>query len=220
MVKKATPFLLLLAVGSFTVFINRSVGGPAFQPVAVGLVDMEKLLQNYEAFKRDDEGFRTRIVQIKLALNARRLLEKAEWDELDQLERKESEGKITAEEKARLQKLRQLTDERQAEIDSLRVKPNLTDEDRKRLTYLQTLQKDNESRLMELQQQKEQELGQIRESLTHYHRQRIRDAAAKVAQDLGLKLILYDQEEVVLYGDGSLNVTDQIVSRLNAGERK
>ncbi|MCS7224874.1 MAG: OmpH family outer membrane protein [Armatimonadetes bacterium] len=212
--------LVTLVVLPTASFIARSFSGPAVQPVAVGLVNIENLLKNYKAFVLDDERFRARVAQTKLSLAARRLLEKSEWDELDALEKKEGEGKLTPEENGRLEKLRKVTDERQAEMDRLRLKPSLSEEDKKRLAYLQNLQKENEPRLMEFQQQKELELAQIRESLTNFHRGKIREAAGQVAAQLGLKLILYDQEEVVLYSDSSLNVTDHVLAILNSEPKK
>jgi len=124
-----TAFVLAVAAWRAMTF------APAPQPVTLGLVDMQKLLEGYKALQEDDARFRQTAQRRQQMLEARELLEPKEWEELAALERKEMDGKLPDAERKRLEELRKLTDERRAEIDRLRLKGQLSDEERKRLEY-------------------------------------------------------------------------------------
>jgi len=191
---------------------------PTPQPVTLGLVDMQKLLDGYKALQEDDARFRQTAQRRQQMLDARELLEPKEWDELDALERKEMDGKLTDAERKRLEELRKLTDERRAEIDRLRLKGQLSDEERKRLEYLQNLQRTNQAKLKELFDKFRAELDEINQRITQMHRQRIRDAAKQVAQQLNLKLVLVGDEDAVLYAEPTLDITEQVLAILNSSK--
>ncbi len=191
---------------------------PAPQPVTLGLVDMQKLIEGYKALQEDDARYRQTVQRRQQMLEARELLEPKEWDELDALERKEADGKLTDSERKRLEELRKLTDQRRVEIDRLRLKGQLSEEERKRLEYLQNLQRTNQPKLQELADKFRQELEEINQRVVQMHRQRIRDAAKQVAQQLNLKLVLVSDEDNVLYADPALDITDQVLAILNSSK--
>lgn len=186
------------------------------QPVTIGLVDMEKLVANYQALKQDDEQYRQTVLRRQRMLEVRALLERKEWEELDALEQKAADGKLTDTQKKRLDELSKLSEQRLTELQHLQLKENKTEEERKRLEYLLNLQNSNRERLQKLMQQFEEELAKLNEILTARHRDRIREAAKQVAQQLNLKMIVVADEELVLYAEPSLDVTDKILEILNA----
>lgn len=188
------------------------------QPVTLGLVNMEKLLDNYQAYKQDDEQFRQTVQRRQKMLEIRTLLEAKEWEELDNLEQKESGGKITDAERKRLEELRKLSEQRFTELQHLQLKESKTDAERKRLEYLLNLQSSNREKLQKLMQKFEEELAKLNEILVTRHRDRIREAAKQVAQQLGLKIIMISQDDLVLYAETSLDVTDKILEILNSSK--
>jgi len=80
------------------------------------------------------------------------------------------------------------------------------------------LQNSNREKLQKLMQQFEEELAKLNEVLTARHRDRIREAAKQVAQQLGLKMVLISDEDLVLYAEPSLDVTDKVLEILNANK--
>ncbi len=186
------------------------------QPVTVGLVDMDKLVTNYQALKQDDEEYRQALLRRQKMLEVRLMLETKEWEELDALEKKEAEGKLSSTERNRLDELRKLSEQRLTELQHLQLKENKTDADRKRLEALINLQNTNRERLQRLMQQFEEELAKLNEVLTARHRNRIRSAAQQVAQQLGLKMVLIADDDLVLYAEPSLDITDKMLEILNA----
>lgn len=205
---------LVLAIPAW----RAMTAAPAPQPVTLGLVNMQKLIDGYKALQEDDARYRQAVQRRQQMLDARELLEPKEWDELDALERKEAEGKLTDSERKRLEELRKLTDQRRAEIDRLRLKGQLSEEERKRLEYLQNLQRTNQPKLQELADKFRQELDEINRRVTQMHHQRLRDAAKQVAQQLNLKLILVDDDDNILYAESTLDITDQVLAVLNSGK--
>jgi Skp family chaperone for outer membrane proteins len=151
-------------------------------------------------------------------LEVRALLEQKEWEELDALEQKEAEGKLTNAERRRLEELRKLSEQRLTELQHLQLKEGKTEQEKKRLEYLLNLQNSNREKLQKLMQQCEEELAKLNEVLTARHRDRLRDAAKQVAQQLGLKMVLIADEDLVLYAEPSLDVTDKVLEILNANK--
>lgn len=188
------------------------------QPVTLGLVNMEKLIANYQALKQDDEQYRQTVQRRQKMLEARVLLEAKEWEELDMLEQKEAEGKLTDAERKRLDELRKLSEQRFTELQHLQLKESKTDEERKRLEYLLNLQNSNREKLQKLMQKFEEELANLNEVLTKRHRDRIREAAKQVAQQLGLKMVIVADDDLVLYAEPSLDVTDKVLEILNSSK--
>lgn len=188
------------------------------QPITLGLVNMEKLLDNYQAYKQDDEQYRQTVYRRQKMLEARVLLEAKEWEELDNLEQKEADGKLTDVERKRLEELRKLSEQRFVELQHLQVKGSKTDAERKRLEYLLNLQNSNREKLQKLMQKFEDELAKLNEILTTRHRDRIREAAKQVAQQLGLKIVMISNDDLVLYAESNLDVTDKILEILNANK--
>lgn len=188
------------------------------QPVTLGLVDMEKLIANYQALKQDDEQYRQTVLRRQKMLEARALLEAKEWEELDKLEQKEADGKLTNAERKRLEELRKLSEQRSTELQHLQLKESKTDEERKRLEYLLNLQNSNREKLQKLMQKFEEELAKLNEILTTRHRDRIREAAKQVAQQLGLKMVIIADDDLVLYAEPNLDVTDKMLEILNASK--
>lgn len=188
----------------------------ATAPTALGLVDMEKLVANYQALKQDDEQYRQTVLRRQKMLETRALLEPKEWEELDNLEQKEAEGKLTDAERKRLEELRKLSEQRFTELQHLQLKESKTDEERKRLEYLLNLQNSNREKLQKLMQKFEEELAKLNEILTNRHRDRIREAAKQVAQQLGLNIVMIADDDLVLYAEPSLDVTDKVLEILNS----
>jgi len=191
---------------------------PANQPVTIGLVDMDKLVTSYQALKQDDEQYRQTILKRQRMLETRTLLEPKEWEELDALERKEGEGKLTDTERRRIEELRKLSEQRLTELQHLQLKADKTEAERKRLEYLLNLQSANREKLQRLMQQFEEELAQLNEVLIKRHRDRIREAAKQVAQQLDLKLVIVADDDLVLYSEPALDVTDKLLEILNANK--
>jgi Skp family chaperone for outer membrane proteins len=188
------------------------------QPVTIGLVDMAKLVANYQALKQDDEQYRQTVFRLQRMLEVRALLEQKEWEELDALEQKEAEGKLTDAERRRLDELRKLSDQRLTELQHLQLKESKTEQEKKRLEYLLNLKNSNSEKLQKLTQEFEKKIAELNEILTARHRDRIREAAKQVAQQLGLKMVLIADEDLVLYAEPSLDVTDKVLEILNANK--
>ncbi|MCX7642204.1 MAG: OmpH family outer membrane protein [Armatimonadetes bacterium] len=188
------------------------------QPVTIGLVDMEKLVANYQALKQDDEQYRQTVQRRQRMLEARALLEAKEWEELDNLEQKEAQGKLTDAERKRLEELRKLSEQRFTELQHLQLKESKNEQERKRLEYLLNLQNSNREKLQKLMQKFEEELTKLNEILTTRHRDRIREAAKQVAQQLGLKIVMIADDDLVLYAEPNLDVTDRMLEILNSNK--
>ncbi|MGQ9461846.1 MAG: OmpH family outer membrane protein [Candidatus Fervidibacter sp.] len=207
---------ILAACGILAFTAWRAMTFDSFnQPVTIGLVDMEKLVANYQALRQDDEQYRQTALRRQRMLEVRALLEGKEWEELDALEQKAADGKLTDTEKKRLDELSKLSEQRLTELQHLQLKENKTEEERKRLEYLLNLQNSNREKLQKLMQQFEEELAKLNEILTARHRDRIREAAKQVAQQLNLKMIVIANEDLVLYAEPNLDITDKMLEILN-----
>lgn len=190
---------------------------PFDQPLTLGLVDMDKLVKGYKTLQEDEAQYQQAVAKRKEMLRVRELLDKREWEELSSLEKK-GEEKLTGAERKRLDELRKLTEERQAEIQRLQLKTPLGEEERKRLEYLLNLLKSNQERLQEMAQQFERELMEINKIMTQDHTNRIKGAAKLVAEELKLKLITVVDDNLVLYFEPTLDVTDRLLTILNASK--
>ncbi|MGQ9518954.1 MAG: OmpH family outer membrane protein [Candidatus Fervidibacter sp.] len=207
---------ILAACGILAFTAWRAMTFDSFnQPVTIGLVDMEKLVANYQALRQDDEQYRQTALRRQRMLEVRALLEGKEWEELDALEQKAADGKLTDTEKKRLDELSKLSEQRLTELQHLQLKENKTEEERKRLEYLLNLQNSNREKLQKLMQQFEEELAKLNEILTARHRDKIREAAKQVAQQLNLKMIVIANEDLVLYAEPNLDITDKMLEILN-----
>ncbi|MCS7265274.1 MAG: OmpH family outer membrane protein [Armatimonadetes bacterium] len=188
------------------------------QPVTIGLVDMQRLIANYQALKQDDEQYRQTVLRRQKMIEVRTFLEPKEWEELDALEKKETEGKLNDSERKRLDELRKLSEQRFTELQHLQLKESKSEAERKRMEYLVNLQNTNREKLQNLMRKFEEELANLNEILTKRHRDRIREAATQVAQQLGLKIVMSSDDELVLYAEPSLDVTDKMLEILNSNK--
>jgi Skp family chaperone for outer membrane proteins len=111
-----------------------------------------------------------------------------------------------------------LSDQRLTELQHLQLKESKTEQEKKRLEYLLNLKNSNSEKLRKLTQEFEKKIAEINEILTARHRDRIREAAKQVAQQLGLKMVLIADEDLVLYAEPSLDVTDKVLEILNANK--
>ncbi len=213
---------LLIALVGFTALAftawRAMTFAPAHQPVTVGLVDMEKLVANYKALQEDDQRFKQLIARRRKMVEVRVLLEPKEWEELSALEQKEEQEKLTEAERKRIDELRKLTEQRQAEMERLRIKGQLSEDERKRLEYLQNLQRSNQERLQKMVSEIDKELGELNDIITRDHAKKIREAAKQVAQQSELRLVLVADQDLVLYSEPTLDVTDKVLEILNAGK--
>jgi Skp family chaperone for outer membrane proteins len=218
--KMLTRWVSVASVAALVILtaLRAMTFAPADQPLTLGLVDMQKLIDGYKALQEDDTRYRQTVQRRQQMLEVRELLEPKEWEELDALEQKEAENKLSDAERKRLEELRKLTEQRRAEIDRLRLKGQLTDEERKRLEYLQNVQRSNQPKLQALADKFRQELDEINRRVTQMHHNRIRDAAKQVAQQLGLKLVLIGDEDTVLYAEPTLDITERVLAILNSGK--
>ncbi|HID06009.1 MAG TPA: OmpH family outer membrane protein [Armatimonadetes bacterium] len=190
----------------------------------IAIVDMQRLLRDYRDFRKADEEYRAEIEARQRALAAREYLTRDEWRELDNLEAREREGKLTEKERKRLKELQQLSQQRRDRVNILMNK-KLTDEERKELERLQQIARGNELELQRLNERFTQELDTLLASYLNEHGRRIRAAVQTVAQRYGIKLVVARRggaeprnlfQEIVLYADPILEITQEVLSILNA----
>lgn len=201
--------LLALSLGLMTAPVQ---GEGAALPSNIGYVDVNTLLQNFEEYKQQNEGYKEFVRTRLIRRNQRVYLADGEWKELDELQAKDA-AKLTGQEKARIEELAGLSQTRDRELTDLRGLREPTPEQEKRRKELTERVKQNAKRIDELNAQFEKEVAEKEKALLDDLKERIRAAVERVSKEKGLVLVL--EKALILYGIEALDITQDVLARLN-----
>lgn len=224
------------AVPSLTAFALFLLSPPALCGEAspqqnkfmIAVVNMNKVVDEYAEFRKANEDYEAQVNWREQMLRVREMLKPDEWRELENLEALEREGRLNNEGRKRLGELKQISEERQNMLNLLMTR-KLTEEERKQLEELQEIRRSNEEKLKALRDKYVEEINKLRNAYLERFGKRIAEAIKTVAQRYGIKLViarridvewqaLFDEYEMVLYADPTLEITQEVLNILNASQ--
>ncbi|MCS6830205.1 MAG: OmpH family outer membrane protein [Armatimonadota bacterium] len=201
-------FSLLIAIAAVTML---TVGAWAQAPGAFGMVDLKRVVDEYEQRKTLESQLQQMRDQMRAKLQWRAnnlLLEEAEITEYENLA---SITNPTEQQKQRKQQIEQKSQQLNQELSQLRQKNPPTEQEVQRINQLTAIENRNKEALMQRQEQFEQELNARRDEMINQMLQDIRKAVAAVAQEKRLAVV-FDSTQV-LYA--SNDITSDVIRRLN-----
>jgi len=193
-----------------------SAGAQSAQPppaaVNFAVVDMDKVVSGYEAFKQANEEFRRYFMEVERQLEMNRRLRLLEDREVQELKDLRAAVVLTPEQKIRLQQLEALSAAREEELAALEQRgASLTPEEQARRETLTAIAAKRapevaaeERKLAEARQKRNEEMSAP-------FNQAIKNALEKVAKQNRVAVIF--SKEVVLWA--SLDLTEAVLGELN-----
>ena len=89
--------------------------------------------------------------------------------------------------------------------------------EKERTELMDQIQK-KQAEIVEFEQQTAETLGRRRQSVINLHNGEIQEMTKAIAKERGAKLVL-NQTTAVLYADDAIDVTDEVINRLNSSKK-
>lgn len=196
------------------VVLALSAVSAADQPSTVGKIDMERVFKEYMLYQQLTEqfnGFAQKLVS-RLEQRSKRysLLLDEEWGRLVELLDKGAAA--TPAERAALQELQKLNNDRDVELAKLEGLPEFTDAQKKRFQELAAKRTQARQGIEEMKLRVKQQIDERDAELTAQFNGKLQAAVEQVADELKLQVVV--QSQVVLFG--GIDITDQVITSLNA----
>ncbi len=204
-----------LVVGALTVLVWQRGLPTAQSQLKVGILNTAKILrevQNTAELRRTfDEQRRAYLELINLRQNFV-MLTGLEWADLRRLL---SRPQRTKSDEQRIQELRRISFEREAELQRLQQTPpdKLSPQERSRLEQLVQIWREGRADVERLKSLMDEELKRLEEQLNKLVDEKLQEAVRKVADQQGLDLVL-DRSVVYFVRGDCLDVTDAVLSAL------
>lgn len=200
----------LLAVG-----LLAALAAPAAaQEVKVGKIDVPRTLRAFEQFATHRREVEQRMAQLNAQLTERAerftLLLDEEWNKLQELRAKGQN--LSEAERAELDKLMKLSDERDRQLAELETKPERTEAERDQLNLLQSIKRQAQQGLKTMQERLGEELRQFDQEGSARIQEKFDAAVKQIAEAQGLTLVV--SSELVFFG--GTDITDAVIAALNA----
>ncbi len=200
----------LLAVG-----LLAALAAPAAaQEVKVGKIDVPRTLRAFEQFATHRRDVEQRMAQLNAQLTERAerftLLLDEEWNKLQELRAKGQN--LTEAERAELDKLMKLSDERDRQLAELETKEQRTEAERDQLNLLQSIKRQAQQGLKTMQERLGEELRQFDQEGSARIQEKFDAAVKQIAEAQGLTLVV--SSELVFFG--GTDITDAVIAALNA----
>jgi len=204
-----------LVVGALTVLVWQRGLPTAQSQLKVGILNTAKIsreVQSIAELRRTfDEQRRAYMELINLRQNFV-MLTGLEWADLRRLL---SRPQRTKSDEQRIQELRRISFEREAELQRLQQTPadKLSPQERSRLEQLVQIWREGRADVERLKSLMDEELKRLEEQLNKLVDEKLQEAVRKVADQQGLDLVL-DRSVVYFVRGDCLDVTDAVLSAL------
>jgi Skp family chaperone for outer membrane proteins len=204
-----------LVVGALTVLVWQRGLPTAQSQLKVGILNTAKIsreVQSIAELRRTfDEQRRAYMELINLRQNFV-MLTGLEWADLRRLL---SRPQRTKSDEQRIQELRRISFEREAELQRLQQTPpdKLSSQERSRLEQLVQIWREGRADVERLKSLMDEELKRLEEQLNKLVDEKLQEAVRKVADQQGLDLVL-DRSVVYFVRGDCLDVTDAVLSAL------
>ena len=204
-----------LVVGALTVLVWQRGLPTAQSQLKVGILNTAKIsreVQSIAELRRTfDEQRRAYMELINLRQNFV-MLTGLEWADLRRLL---SRPQRTKSDEQRIQELRRISFEREAELQRLQQTPpdKLSPQERSRLEQLVQIWREGRADVERLKSLMDEELKRLEEQLNKLVDEKLQEAVRKVADRQGLDLVL-DRSVVYFVRGDCLDVTDAVLSAL------
>jgi Skp family chaperone for outer membrane proteins len=204
-----------LVVGALTVLVWQRGLPTAQSQLKVGILNTVKIsreVQSIAELRRTfDEQRRVYMELINLRQNFV-MLTGLEWADLRRLL---SRPQRTKSDEQRIQELRRISFEREAELQRLQQTPpdKLSPQERSRLEQLVQIWREGRADVERLKSLMDEELKRLEEQLNKLVDEKLQEAVRKVADQQGLDLVL-DRSVVYFVRGDCLDVTDAVLSAL------
>lgn len=200
-----------VVVALVALLMMGALSRPSFaQAPQIGVVDMEKLAQNYKRYTEADTRVKQQIQTLNDQLNVRKMLDATESARFDELIVKQSRSKAEEDAFAALVKSGQ---DRNAEHIGLVGKATRTPEEEARLKVLND---QNAANVEGFQKISDRVFSDIQTSMKTQEddiTKQFKDTIAKVASDR--KLLLVVDTQLALWNAPGADITDEVLKRLN-----
>ena len=200
----------VLAVIAAALIMMGAMARPSFaQAQQIGVVDMDKLAQNYTRYKEADARVKAQIETLNEQIGARVLLDPTEGARFDELVVKQNRSK---DEEAAFQALVKAGLDRSAERTQLNGKTRSAEEE----TRLKTLNDMNAANVDAFRKISDKVFSDMQTSMKAQEdeiTQQFKDTIAKVAADR--KLLLVVDTDIALWHAPAADITDEVLKRLN-----
>jgi Skp family chaperone for outer membrane proteins len=213
------------ATAAITLVAALFISGPAHSAttnpspkIAVGVVDMSRVMneaKTVSALQTELKDMRDAQQKTLDNLYAGRLLNPDERTELETLQKTASPS---ATQTARITELTKLSDTREEELKRLSRLEKPTDADRARITELSNWLDKQNQRATQLREQYDNDTQQKVSDINQRAMDSVLGAVKAVAQDQGLALVV--EKQAVLFSIDSLDMTDEVLNRLNGTSAK
>ena len=181
-------------------------------PVAtVGVVDEDKLADGYEKYKAAVDALDKRAQELDQKMPAREFLSEEEGKNFDAIVAKD---KLTPAETTQLAGLVKSGMDKRAEYMSLIGKVNRTDADNNRMKTLQDTMSKNSGALREISEKLLAAIRALQDATDKEYIDRADSVVAQVAGDK--KLLMVVRKRAILWSAGSVDITNDVLKRLNA----
>jgi Skp family chaperone for outer membrane proteins len=208
-------WIIVLLVAGIACWTLTSPAGAAPAPSSApvfAMVDMEKVVSGYEAFRNANEEYRRYFVETERQLEAtrrQRLLTDKEVQELKDLR---AAVALNPERKMRLQELESLSDAREQELVALEQKSGqLSPEEKARREELLAIAAKRAPEISAEEKRVNDARQKKNEDMSAPFNQSIKEALEKVAKDNRVSVLF--TKDVVLWA--SLDLTDMVLAELN-----
>ena len=206
-----TPRFLLPILA---VSLALGMASAADQPSRVGKIDMERVFKEYKLYQQLTEQFNAYAQKLVSRLEQRSkrysLLLDEEWNRLAELLDKGAAA--TPAERAALQELQKVNNDRDVELAKLEGLPEFTDAQKKRFQELAAKRTQARQGIEEMKLRVKQQIDERDAELTAQFNGKLQTAVEQVADQLKLEVVV--QSQVVLFG--GTDITDQVITALNA----
>jgi outer membrane protein len=178
---------------------------------AIGLVDWEALLDQFEDYKRSARDYQVFVQEREerlRSLAAAVMLSDDEKKEYDQLA---SAAVLSAQQKERVKQLQDLSAQREKELQQLGSLQNSTEEQKKRADELRALSSKRQQEVQSLRERLQDEVVKKDQELMKPLEDRIKKALSALASEKNLIAVV--KKDVVLYG--GVDITKDLAERVN-----
>jgi Skp family chaperone for outer membrane proteins len=201
-----------LAVG---LFFSSARAAESSKPT-FGSVDVEKVFAGYNKAKQQSQDLQVYVEQMRNKLTERKANRLLSTEEFNQLMDLETKANPTTDDKKKTEQIKELSRQREQELEGLQQKKDLTTADRDRLNELQDQIGKTDSALQSDQDKYQKEIDKRKSDFIQQGLQDIQAKVASVAKSKGISIVFtrnLGDAMFVIYSE--VDVTEDVITALN-----
>ena len=206
--------LALSAIALWFISARQPVRGQDAKPTppSVAVVDNEKVEKDYKLFQTKRDELQKFADDRKRELEARAFLEEDEWKQLEELQVKQNPSEA---DKKNIEKIISAGIAKKDEWEKLIPKTKLSDQETKRRTELERIQKLNKSKIEDKYEVYSKEIDELQKKTLDDLFNKVKDSIGSVARQRGYSVVVLKQS--VIWSADVVDITDDVLKQLNSG---